>query len=49
MVDPAYHGQGAGRMLVKWGTAHADRLGVEVSLLLCDRAELALTDYVGLR
>ncbi|CAJ2509043.1 Uu.00g140690.m01.CDS01 [Anthostomella pinea] len=29
MVDPAHHGQGVGRMLVKWGTAHADRLGVE--------------------
>ncbi|KAJ4294061.1 hypothetical protein N0V90_007750 [Kalmusia sp. IMI 367209] len=29
MVDPTYHGQGAGRLLVKWGTAHADRLGVE--------------------
>lgn len=31
MVDPTYQGQGAGRQLVKWGIAHADRLGVEVS------------------
>jgi predicted N-acetyltransferase YhbS len=34
MVDRAYQGQGAGRMLVKWGTAQADRLGVEVSTLI---------------
>jgi GNAT superfamily N-acetyltransferase len=31
MVDPAYHGQGAGRLLVKWGLEQADRLGVEAS------------------
>ncbi|KAF2462809.1 acyl-CoA N-acyltransferase [Lindgomyces ingoldianus] len=29
IVDPYYQRQGAGRMLVQWGTAVADRLGVE--------------------
>lgn len=29
VVDPKYQRQGAGRMLVKWGTAEADRLGVK--------------------
>ncbi|KAF2196466.1 hypothetical protein GQ43DRAFT_445087 [Delitschia confertaspora ATCC 74209] len=32
IVDPEYQRQGAGRMLVKWGTDVADRMGVEVSL-----------------
>lgn len=31
MVDPAYQGMGAGRMLVKWGLAQADEMGVDVS------------------
>lgn len=30
-VDPAYQRQGAGRMLVRWGTQVADRMGVKVS------------------
>ena len=30
-VDPKYQRRGVGRMLVKWGTAIADRMGVEVS------------------
>ncbi|KAF2111295.1 hypothetical protein BDV96DRAFT_603400 [Lophiotrema nucula] len=29
VVDPIHQRQGAGRMLVRWGTAVADRLGVE--------------------
>ncbi|KAK3308295.1 acyl-CoA N-acyltransferase [Chaetomium strumarium] len=37
MVDPAYHGQGAGRLLVRWGTAHADRLGVEAFVEASER------------
>ena len=32
MVDPAYQKMGAGRMLVRWGLAQADGLGVDVSL-----------------
>jgi predicted N-acetyltransferase YhbS len=31
MVDPAYQRMGAGRLLVKWGLAEADRMGVDVS------------------
>jgi predicted N-acetyltransferase YhbS len=30
MVDPAYQRMGAGRLLVKWGLAEADRMGVDV-------------------
>ena len=29
-VDPEWQRRGAGRMLVKWGTAIADEMGVEV-------------------
>lgn len=29
-VDPAYQRRGAGRLLVKWGTAIADELGYAV-------------------
>jgi GNAT superfamily N-acetyltransferase len=31
VVDPDHQRQGAGKMLVKWGTEIADRMGVEVS------------------
>ena len=31
MVDPAYQRMGAGRMLVKWGLAEAEKMGVDVS------------------
>jgi GNAT superfamily N-acetyltransferase len=31
MVDPAYQRMGAGRLLVKWGLAEADRMGVDAS------------------
>ena len=34
MVDPAYQGQGIGRLLVRWGLAHADSLGVEASVVV---------------
>ena len=30
VVDPSWQRQGAGRMLVKWGTSVADRMRVEV-------------------
>ena len=29
-VDPAYQRRGAGRMLVRWGTELADKMGVKV-------------------
>jgi GNAT superfamily N-acetyltransferase len=32
MVDPAYQRMGAGRMLVKWGLAEAEKMGVDVRL-----------------
>jgi predicted N-acetyltransferase YhbS len=31
MVDPGYQNMGVGRLLVKWGLARADELGVDVS------------------
>lgn len=31
MVDPAYQRMGAGRLLVKWGLAEAEKMGVDVS------------------
>lgn len=31
-VDPNHQRRGAGRMLVRWGTAIADQMGVEVRL-----------------
>lgn len=34
IVDPKYQRQGAGRLLVKWGTAIADRMGVEASFVV---------------
>jgi GNAT superfamily N-acetyltransferase len=34
MVDPAYQRMGVGRLLVRWGLAKADELGVEVSYTL---------------
>ena len=36
MVDPAYQKMGAGRLLVRWGLAKADELGVEVEIHLCE-------------
>jgi N-acetylglutamate synthase-like GNAT family acetyltransferase len=42
IVDPAYHGRGAGRLLVKWGLEHADRLGVEASYV-CSSVDSKLT------
>ena len=30
-MDPEYQRRGAGSMLVKWGTAIADEMGVDVS------------------
>lgn len=32
MVDPAYQQKGVGRLLLRWGLARADELGVDVSL-----------------
>jgi GNAT superfamily N-acetyltransferase len=32
MVDPAYQRMGAGRLLVKWGLAEAEKMGVDVSI-----------------
>jgi hypothetical protein len=32
MVDPAYQRMGAGRLLVKWGLAEADKMGVDVNI-----------------
>lgn len=32
MVDPAYQRMGAGRLLVKWGLAEAEKMGVDVSV-----------------
>jgi predicted N-acetyltransferase YhbS len=32
MVDPAYQKMGAGRLLVKWGLAEAENMGVDVRL-----------------
>lgn len=32
MVDPTYQKRGVGRLLLKWGLAHADEMGVDVSL-----------------
>jgi GNAT superfamily N-acetyltransferase len=31
MVDPAYQRMGAGRLLVKWGLAEAEKMGVDAS------------------
>jgi N-acetylglutamate synthase-like GNAT family acetyltransferase len=36
VVDPQCQRRGAGRMLVKWGTALADEMKVEVSIRLVD-------------
>lgn len=31
MVDPVYQKMGAGKLLLRWGLAKADELGVDVS------------------
>ena len=37
-VDPEWQRRGAGRMLVKWGTAIADEMGVEVGEAFSNRS-----------
>ena len=37
-VDPAYHRQGFGSLLMEYGVGEADRLGVDVSKLISHRS-----------
>ncbi|KAH3909533.1 hypothetical protein HBH56_157750 [Parastagonospora nodorum] len=39
MVDPAYQRMGAGRALVRWGLAEADKLGIEAVVEGSDQAQ----------